>query len=358
MSQDVSAVYGLYVRVVVWALLGMLALIVLPILVLVVAGLIRRFQIWRTRRALEGMGFVVSLPYARETHSVWPRLGVGLAGLAALTIAMSLLPGGPLGRTLASTAGSPVPSTSSHAPFVPPGTTPGSEHTPSEEPATTHGAGSPPASPTSSASQAADAGSDAGAPSAVTALPASSTAIHLQWASVSGATHYNVERSTDTVSWNVIRVGTQTRYTDAALTSGTTYYYRVAAIVGEDVSRSDVVSATTTVDTPPTPVLLPATSSATSIDLAWSDVNGELWYEIERSSDGTSGWSQIATTGQGITSYTDKGLASATTYYYRVVAATSNTESSPSTVLPATTGPSEPPTSEPNAASSEALNGP
>ena len=358
MSQDVSAVYGLYVRVVVWALLSMLALIVLPILVLVFAGLIRRFQIWRTRRALEGMGFVVSLPYARETRSIWPRLGVGLAGLAALTIAMSLLPGGPLGRTLASTADPSLSSAPTHAPAVPPGTNPGSEHPPSEEPETTHGAGSPPASPASSASQAADAGSDAGAPSAVTALPTSSTAIHLQWASVSGATHYNVERSTDTVSWNVIPVGTQTRYTDAELKSGTTYYYRVAALVGaDDVFRSDVVSATTTVDTPTAPVLISATGSATSVELAWSDVEGELGYRIERS-DGTSGWIGIGSTGQAVTSYTDNGLASGTTYYYRVVAVASNSESPPSTVLPATTGPSEPPTSEPNAASSEALNGP
>ena len=187
-------------RVILWALLGMLALIVLPIGALVVAGLIRRFQIARTRHELERMGFVVSLPSARETRTIWPRLGVGLAGLGALIIATSLLPGGPLGRTLASTAGSSLPSAPIHAPVVPASTNAGSEHPPSEEPATTHGAGSPPASPASSASRAADAGSDAGAPSTVTALPTSATAIQLQWAPVSGAARYDVERSTDTVS--------------------------------------------------------------------------------------------------------------------------------------------------------------
>jgi hypothetical protein len=341
------------VRVIVWALLGMLALIVLPIGVLVVAGLIRRFQIARTRRELERMGFVVSLPSARETRPIWPRLGAGLAGLVALIIAASLLPGGPLARTLASTPGSSLPTAPTHAPVVAPGTNPGSEHPPSEELKTTDGAGSPPASPASSVSPAADAGNDAGAPSTVTALPTSATAIQLQWASVSGAASYDVERSTDTVSWSVVAspVGEQTRYTDMALSSGTTYYYRVAAHMdGQDVSRSDVVSATTTVDTPTAPVLLPATSSATSLDLQWSDVDGELGYRIERSPDGTSGWTVIGTTGQGLTSYTDTGLASATTYYYRVVAVTSNGESPPSTVLPATTGPGVPPTSEPNAA--------
>ncbi len=309
------------------------------------------------------MGFVVSLPYARGTGPIWPRLGIGLAGVAALIIATSVFPGGPLGRTLASTAGSPLPSASAHAPAVPPGTNPGSEHTPSEEPATTHGAGSPPASPTSSASQAADAGSDAGAPSTVTALPTSATAIQLQWAPVSGAARYDVERSTDTVSWKPVAHvgGTQIRYTDAALASGTTYYYRVAAFVdGEDVSRSDVVSATTTVVTPAAPVLTSPTSSATSIDLVWTDVDGELGYRIERSPDGTNGWTDIATTGQGVTSYTDSGLASVTTYYYRVVAMTSDGGSPPptSTVIFATTGPGGPPASEANAAQFEAPNGP
>ncbi len=344
-------------RLIVSALLGMLALIVLSIGGLVVAGLIRRFQIWRTRHELERMGFLVSLPSARETHPIWPRLGAGLAGLGALIVATSLLPGGPLGRTLASTAASPLPSAPIHAPVVPPGTNPGSEHPPSEEPATTHGAGSAPASPASSASHATDAGSDAGAPSTVTALPTSATAIQLQWAPVSGAARYDVERSTDTVTWKAVAHtgGKQTLFTDGELSSGTTYYYRVAAFVdGEDVFRSDVVSATTTVVTPTAPVLLPATSSATSIDLGWSDVDGELGYRIERSPDGTSGWTVIGTTGQGLTSYTDAGLASATTYYYRVVAVTSNGESPPSAVLPATTtDPGGPSTSEPNTAQFE-----
>jgi Fibronectin type III domain len=349
-------VYLLSVRVVVWALLVILALIVLPIGVLLLAGLIRRLQIVRTRHALERMGFVVSLPNARETRSIWPRLGVALAGLAALVIATSLLPGGPLGRTLASTADSSLPGAPAPAPVVQPGANLGSEHPSLEKPATMPGAGRPTASPPSSESPAAGPGSDAGAPSTVTALPTSATAIQLRWAPVTGAARYDVERSIDAVSWHRVAHidGTQTRYTDGALTSGTTYYYRVAAIVnGQAVSSSDVVSATTTtVDTPAAPVLISATGSATSVDLTWSDVDGELGYRIERSPDGTSGWTPIGTTGQGVTSFTDTGLVSATTYYYRVVAVTSDSESPPSTVLSATTDPGAPPTSEPNSAQS------
>jgi len=345
------------VRVVVWALLALLALTVLPVVVLVFAGLIRRFQIWRTSRELQRMGFVGS---SGETRSIWPRLGVGLAGMVALIIAAGLLPGGPLGRNLASTVVAALPAPT-HAPFIPAGTSPGSEHPSSQEPATTHGAGSPPAStasspaPASSASPAA-AGGDNGAPSTVSALPASATAIQLHWASVAGASQYHVERSTDSVHWRVVACpgAEQTRFTDGKLSSGTTYYYRVAAVVdGNDVYRSDVVSATTIVETPVAPVWISATSSATSVDLVWSNVDGELGYRIERSPDGTNDWAQIGTTGQGVTSYTDTGLASVTTYYYRVFAGTADGESSPpSTTLSVTTDPSGLPTSEPNAAQS------
>ena len=351
-------------RVVVWALLALLALTVLPVVVLVFAGLIRRFQIAWRRRELQRMGFVGSSPAARETRSIWPRLGVGLAGLAALIIAILLLPGGPLGRTLASTVVSSLPAPT-HAPVIPVGANPGSEHPASEEPATAHGAGSSPASPVSSgspssaASQAADGGGDAGAPSTVSALPTSATAIQLEWASVNGAASYHVERSTDNVNWKPVSTGgKQTRYTDRKLLPGTTYYYRVAALVnGDDVYRSDVVSATT-VGTA-APVLLSATGSGTTVDLTWSDVDGESGYQIERSPDGTNGWSTIGTQGIGVTSYTDTGLAAATTYYYRVVALTSDGGSSvPSNALSPTTDAGVPPTSAPTAAQSDALTGP
>src|SRR5262245_4343263 len=338
----------------------MLALVVLPMVVLIFAGLVRRIQIARTSRELRRMGFVGSVPYGRETSPIWRPVGAGLVALGALIIAMFVLPGPLSGRMLTSTGGSPLPVPPTHAPVVPPGTSHVSAHAPSEQPPTPTQSGSPQASTAPSVSPATDGGGDAGAPSAVSALPASATAIQLQWAPVSGTATYHVERSTDTVDWDTVfsTSGGQTRYTDAALSSGTTYYYRVAAVDGEDVSRSDVVSATTTVDTPAAPVLTSATGSAASVVLGWSDVDGELAYRIERSPDGTSGWTGIGTTGQGVTLYSDTGLASATTYYYRVVAVSRDGSSPPSSVLSATTDLAGSSTSGSNAAPSVAPTAP
>ena len=303
------------------------------------------------------MGFVVSLPYARETRPIWPRLVTGFVGLVALIVTTSVLTAAPSVQTQASSAGSSFEGAPTGAIVDPPGTNAGSQHPASQHPTASQGGESPHASAASPASPAPDAGSDAGAQSAVAALPTSATAIHLKWAPVSGAASYDIERSVDTVAWNAVatRAGGQTQYTDVALSAGTTYYYRVVAFVDGDVSRSDVVSATTTTgDTSTAPVLTSATGSATSIDLEWSDVEGELGYRIERSPDGTNGWIGIGITSQGRTIYTDTGLASATTYYYRVVALTSDGESPPSAVVSATTDPDGRPTSEPDAAPSEA----
>jgi hypothetical protein len=183
----------------------------------------------------------------------------------------------------------------------------------------------------------------------VKAVPTSATTIRLKWTPVDDAGGYSIERSADTVAWKPVGSadGGQTAYTDEALSSGTTYYYRIFALVeGEDASPSDAVSATTTVDTSTPPVLISATGSFASIELEWRDVDGELGYRIERSLDGATGWTRIGTTGKDVTSYTDTGLASATSYSYRVRAVTLDGESLPSNVLSATTDAEAPTTSQ------------
>ena len=180
------------------------------------------------------------------------------------------------------------------------------------------------------------------------AVPTSSTSLRLAWAPVGHASSYGIERSTDAVTWR--SVGSthegQTSYTDVALLSGTTYYYRVVALVdGGEEMRSDTISVTTTTDSGP-PVFISATSSAALVDLAWSDVDGETGYRLERSPDGTTGWETIGMTGQGETSFTDEGLASSTAYYYRVFATRADGESPPSTVISATTDTDLPSTSQ------------
>jgi hypothetical protein len=86
----------------------------------------------------------------------------------------------------------------------------------------------------------------------------------------------------------------------------------------------------------PSGAVATATSSST-IDLTWADNSeDEDWFDIERSADGLS-WSFLDQVGANGTSYTDSGLAEATTYYYRVLAANGAGDSGYSNTASATT---------------------
>jgi Fibronectin type III domain len=178
-------------------------------------------------------------------------------------------------------------------------------------------------------------------PPKVFGTPSSATVIEVAWSDVSGEIGYRVERSLDAdVGW--VEVATTlagvTSYVDDGLVPGTTYFYRVFATAAEgDSPPSDVVSATTA-ETPAVPTTVVAVSGAPDqIDLSWADGADETGYRIERSADGLTGWSAIATTGQDVTTYSDSGLAPETAYYYRIVAVGAYGESAPSDVVTATT---------------------
>ncbi len=101
-------------------------------------------------------------------------------------------------------------------------------------------------------------------------------------------------------------------------------------------SAGTVVSVVATSPTAPTGLAAVAVSSS-QIDLTWTDnSDNEDGVRIERSTDGTI-WSEIATVGADVTSYSDTGLAPATTYNYRVVAFNIKGDSGPSNVVDATT---------------------
>ena len=80
------------------------------------------------------------------------------------------------------------------------------------------------------------------------------------------------------------------------------------------------LSALTELIPPTAPGNLSASSpSQTQINLSWTDnSSNELGFEIERKKGSGGAYSQVATVGENITSYTDTGLTEAITYYYRV----------------------------------------
>lgn len=121
-----------------------------------------------------------------------------------------------------------------------------------------------------------------------------------------------------------------------------------SASVATDPPRSAAGSATPAAPTssssvpaaatPASPTAVAAVpGSSTELRLTWGDVGRETGYRVERSTDGATGWTTIATTGQDATTTIDAGLPSGTTFYYRVFASNGGTDSPPSNIASATT---------------------
>jgi len=164
--------------------------------------------------------------------------------------------------------------------------------------------------------------------------------VTLTWTASSGATSYNVKRSTTSGSgYAAVATGlsTGTSYTDTTVANGTTYYYVVTAVNdGGESDGSNQVSATPAAATGSTlaaPTNLKATVGS-YVYLTWNAVAGATTYTVKRSTTSGTGYTTIASGLTGPTHF-DFGVSSGTTYYYVVIAVNASGESAPSAEISA-----------------------
>src|SRR6266540_3823450 len=164
-------------------------------------------------------------------------------------------------------------------------------------------------------------GAPPAAPTNLTATAASSSQINLNWTGSSGATNYNVLRSTTSGGpYSQVASGvTSTSFSDTGLAAGTTYFYVVQACNGSGCSgNSNQASATTPSNSPPpAPTNLTAAGQDSQVSLTWTASSGATSYNVLRSTTNGGPYNQIAG-GVTTTSYLDTGLTNGTTYYYVV----------------------------------------
>jgi hypothetical protein len=91
--------------------------------------------------------------------------------------------------------------------------------------------------------------------------------------------------------------------------------------------------------TPTAPSALNANAvSSSQINLTWTDnSSGESGFKLERSTDDSTGWEEVATPAANVVTTSDTGLATGTTYYYRLRATNSGGDSAYSNIASATT---------------------
>jgi fibronectin type 3 domain-containing protein len=178
-------------------------------------------------------------------------------------------------------------------------------------------------------------------PTGVTAT-AGTNQVSLGWTASSGATSYSVYRSTTSGGEGTTAYAsgiTGTSYTDTAVTDGTKYYYKVAAVNSAGTSaQSSEVSATPTsgVTIPPVPTGVSATAGTNQVSLGWTASSGATSYNVYRStSSGGEGTTAYASGITG-TSYTNTAVTDGTKYYYKVAAVNSAGTSAQSSEVSAT----------------------
>ena len=166
------------------------------------------------------------------------------------------------------------------------------------------------------------------APEKVQNVKASSksyNSIKITWNKATGADGYKIYRaSSKSGKYSAIKTVTSAStlsYTNTGLTTGKTYYYKVRAyttINGSKVygSYSSVVSAKPSLSKPTSKV---SSLTYSSNKVTWNKISGASGYEVYRATSKSGTYSKVKTITSGSTlSYTNTGLTTGKTYYYKV----------------------------------------
>jgi len=169
----------------------------------------------------------------------------------------------------------------------------------------------------------------AGAVSNLNIISYTKSNLVIDWTDAAGETGYRLERSPNgTTNWTTVSDSISKNvpiYSNTGLSTATTYYYRVVTKdAAGDAATSAVVAGCTRLDAPTN--LHVTDASYAGISLAWNSVTAATSYRVERSTDGGTTYSTLAS-GVTSTSYTDASVTWGQEYYYRVVGVNSLTES-------------------------------
>lgn len=159
------------------------------------------------------------------------------------------------------------------------------------------------------------------APTGLKVVMTNTSSIELSWTDNSNnESSFVVEKATDSGSAEEFTLSPNvTSYTDANISTGHSYIYKVCAKNNDGKSAYSNQAIIYDLDNV-SPVSLTVTPvNETSLNLTWS-YSGVGSYNtiIERKAGISGAWSVISTTAQGVLSYSDTGLSSNTQYFYRV----------------------------------------
>jgi fibronectin type 3 domain-containing protein len=169
------------------------------------------------------------------------------------------------------------------------------------------------------------------------AATAGNAQVSLAWSASTGATSYNVKRSTASGGpYTTISSSVMTNFTDTTVTNGTKYFYVVSAVnLASESANSTEVNATPVAPAQPpaTPTGLAATPGNAQVSLSWNASTGATSYHVKRST--TSGGPYTTISSPTTTSSNDSTVTNGTAYFYVVSAVNGSGESANSSQVSA-----------------------
>ncbi len=158
------------------------------------------------------------------------------------------------------------------------------------------------------------------APASIDVVAVNSSSMNITWATVEGATGYQLFRSFGPTGTFTLAASTTTNsYLNTGLTLNRTYFYRVRAYTMVGTTR--VVGPYSTVDSakpiPAAPInVIAASGGYDRINLSWTPAIGAGGYTIYRATSLTGSYSIVGNVTTN--SFQNVGLGFNTTYYYKV----------------------------------------
>ncbi|MGN0399823.1 MAG: transglutaminase domain-containing protein [Blautia sp.] len=161
----------------------------------------------------------------------------------------------------------------------------------------------------------------------------SSSRVRLLWEEVKGAHGYQIWRKSAEEEYRVVKTigdrgneltndqGAVTAYSNTGLEAGKTYTYRMRAFAICDGKKvygvySDEIAV---IVMPEVPVLKVSSPKSGRAALTWNEIQGSSGYQIWRAQKEEGPYSIVKSITDGkVTSYTNSGLESGKTYYYKV----------------------------------------
>lgn len=141
-------------------------------------------------------------------------------------------------------------------------------------------------------------------------------AIKITWKKAKNAKKYQVYRATSkNGSYKLVKTTTSKSYTNTGLTTGKKYYYKIRGVNGSTKGSFSAKKYAT----PKLKQVSGASAksaSYSSIKISWSKVSGAKGYQVYRATSKNGSYTKVKTTTS--TSYTNTGLTTGKTYYYKV----------------------------------------